>query len=96
MTTVCTHCEGALALRRRRTVSSVTIVRQCVRCAWIAGPLSAREIRDLDPGEVEMMRWAEQRKKRMPNSRRRAYEAHLKSPQWKALRQQVLERDQHV
>jgi len=83
-------------LRRRKTMTSVQVVRQCRECEALAGQVSAREVRELEREAIERMPWARQRRRRQPTARKRAMAAHLRSPEMRALRKRVFERDNGI
>ena len=86
------QCGGARALRRRRTVSSTAIVRQCFDCGRI-DPVALREVRDLTRAEIERLPWAVRKRKLQPTSRKRAQRAHMQSKEMRELRKRVFARD---
>lgn len=93
MSEVCTQDThvGELELRRRGQM----VQHQCPACLRGVG----RSVRFLElPASYrdEIPRWQRPKPKRQPNSKRREYEKHLKSKDWKDLRQEVFERDNYT
>lgn len=86
------HPPDQVRICRKRKLGGAgeTFVRQCQACGKQLGrvPLS----RVPDPRNLPRFD-ARAAKRRQPNSKRRAYEKFLKSPKWRRLRSQVLERD---
>ena len=93
------HVPNSLTVRRKPAVGGgERFVRQCIACGRQVGgaiPL-ARVIRmGLDPRKIE--RWdAKAAHTPQPGKRKRDYAARFKAPDWKGLRDRVLERDSYT
>ena len=85
-------CGGETSMRKKRALNGTDTVWQC-SCGRIVGKVSARELREIDSDELMRLPWAVQKRKRVPNSRKREYQKALHSKHWKDLRERVLERD---
>jgi hypothetical protein len=85
------HPADRVEWRRKRSMGRTRFVRQCGACGrQVGSPVGPERVPD--PRNVPLFDHRAA-KKREPNSKRRAYEKFLKSPRWKRLRDQVLERD---
>lgn len=92
MNVVC-RCGGETALRQRIDFGSRRVVRQCQErsCGRVFG-VPPRELRELDGELLRDLPMIQRKTKRQPNSRKRAYQAALKSAHWRELRKIVGER----
>ena len=83
----CRDCETELAMRRKAGIGGVRIVWQCPECLLIPGPVPGR----CYPEDPDALPWVKMKKKSQPNSKRRAYNAALKTARFKELRRLVIE-----
>ena len=91
----CDHPKEQLELRRKRGIGW-TYRDQCLECGVAVSPPKPVS-RIESPGQVPMWDWSLPRsREKRPNSKRRSYEAELRSPRWKKLRRLVLERDSYI
>lgn len=85
-------CGGALVMRRKRSFDRENIVWACEKCHRGFGAVSPRDVRLLSVEELREMPRAVAVRRKQPNSKRRTYQAALKSAHWKKLRERVFER----
>lgn len=85
------RCGEQTELRRKFGLSGGSVVRYCKACSRTE-QLSARQLRQLSDEQIRSLRPCATKRKPQPTARKRIYQAALRSPHWRALRERVRER----
>lgn len=86
------RCGGALVMRRKRSFDRENVIWACSSCHRGFGAVSQRDVRALSYEELRDLPRAVVVRRKQPNSKRRAYQAALKSKHWRDLRERVFAR----
>lgn len=87
----CIPCDTDFEIRRKRSLrGQETLVWQCPKCLRGGGAVGARDVRELSVADLYAVPRATHRSKPRPNSKRRDYQAVLRSARFRELREQVI------